>query len=126
IDERVNAVNTLSGALTGQVPMAGVKGDVDTFYGQVNTARIAQEGNISDTGSDSDAVEAAVVAAMTAMYSILGSCISEFPSNPESIEPIFDLETIRDHQQAVFTGHLAGDEQENILEHTFAADDKIT
>ncbi len=124
-DQRVNAVQQLAKALAGTPALSTTMDDVNDFYKQLITARSAQQGNIGNTGSESDEVRDAVTAAMTGLYSVLGSCITQFADDPTQAEPIFDLETIRNHDQLVFTGGVKALETENIMEHTFASTDEI-
>ncbi len=125
-NQRVLAVKQLSNALNGIAALNATYDDVTKFYNQLSDAQNTKQGNMGGTGSDSKAVDDAVVAAMTGLYYVLGNCIAQFASEPTLAEPIFDLETIRDHEQVVFTGSPKGGETEAIMTHTFAAADDIS
>jgi hypothetical protein len=101
-DERIQAVKNLGQALTGIVPLAAVKTDVDNLYTALNNARIGQQGQISETKDDSGELTDAMMNCMVALYSLLGACIDKFAATPDDIKPIFDIPTIRDVAQKVF------------------------
>ena len=124
--QRVNAVKQLMTALTGKVPLATTLDDVTAFYNQLLDASTAQQGEMGNTGANSDLVMTAMTIALTAMYTILGKCLAEFSSDPTVCEYIFDLATIRDHEQLVYTGTLDPQENHNVLEHAFVSTDQPT
>ena len=124
-DERINAVEQLVLALDPFAPLSATKADVDAFYTQINTARTAQLGKESDTGHFSDDVRLNILGAMRAMYGNLGLIMDHFKTHPVQGEPYFDLETVRNHQQVIFTGTLEANEHEVVFEHLLAEDDEI-
>ncbi len=81
---------------------------------------------MGNTGNNSESLSAAAQAAMSGLFSILGACIANFPNKPDQADFLFDMETIRHHDQLVFTGALNGGETHLVLKHTFAAADDIT
>ena len=91
---------------------------MDTFLTQLLNARAAQTGAISETETESDTTTAVINTAMTGLYKILGQCIAQFPGNPAAIEPIFDLQTIRNIEQTHFTDHIAAGVTQNICQRT--------
>jgi hypothetical protein len=125
-DMRIQTVGQLAGALEGIAPLAATLADVNNFYKQLTDARDAQEGNIGDTKSNSEDVNAAVKAAMISLYSILGSCIGQFADTPLVIEAIFYMELVRNHEQAIFTGTLKALRNKTVFKHTFALTDEFT
>jgi len=124
--QRVNAVKQLKTALTGKVPLASTLDDITAFYNQLLDAATAQQGQMGNTGSTSDVVMTAMTTALTAMYSMLGKCLAEFPADPTVCEYIFDLESIRNHEQLIYTGTLDPSENHNVLEHAFVSTDQPT
>src|SRR5262249_22790981 len=106
----------------GKTKLAATLSDVKTFYNQLVIAGTEKQGQLGNT---SDEVAAALAVAMEALYGILGACLQHYAGNPEIID-IFDLATIRNHEQLVYTGILQPKENESILEHTFVADDQLT
>lgn len=124
-DSRINAVKTLGITLEAYAPLSATKILVDAYWNQLNTARTNQEGQIGNTNTGSDNVQIAAETAMTALYKILGNCMSEYAADPHQITPLFDLQTLRDHSQTVFTGTLDGNEDESVFEHTMLADDEL-
>lgn len=124
-DERVNAVEQLSKAMEVYPSLSSVKSEVDAFYTQLNDARTTQLGNLGDTAHYSDNADEKIRKAMIAMYADLGLSINKNPETPTTLEPLFDLETVRNHEQVIFTGTLTDHETEVIAEHTFADDDEL-
>jgi hypothetical protein len=125
-DLRIQAVGQLASSLSGILALASTYTDVSTFYTQLTDARDAQEGNISGTKTNSGDVKTAVDAAMTLLYSILGSCIAQFAATPLVIEAVFNLQLVREHEQSIFTGTLAPLRNKTIFKHTFAPTDTLT
>jgi len=122
IDERINAINSLSLAIRGIVPLAAVFADVSAFYTSINNARIAQQGQKGIKAVDSHAVTTAVTTAMTGMYTFLANCMGHFANNPKAFEPMFDLQTIRHHQKSFFTGHVKQLKVRTVCKRTFHQD----
>ena len=105
--------------------LAPTKADVNTFLGSLSLANTTQAGHVTQTSSFSDALTLAVGNTCTALYAMLGLCINKFAATPTVIEPIFDLQSIRNHKQLIYTGALTGNETENILQHTFSSADEL-
>jgi len=124
--ERINAVKTLSLALTGDTALATTKTDVDNFYAQLDAANNTQKSSKSATASNSDKVETARINVCIAMYANLGAMIQKFASTPEVIADYFDLASIRSGSQVDFTGHLKPLHSHNVCKHTFSTEDIIT
>ena len=126
ITSRINAVNALSLGIGLQLPPAPppthplviLKGQVDAFYLAVVTARNTQEEEISDTGTESDALEQARVNGMVGLYAVLGACMNKFADNPVVIEPLFNLELLRQHRQMLFRGHAVINKPHTVVERT--------
>jgi hypothetical protein len=120
-DERILAVEALSnslGVVTAPPAFAPIKLDVDAFLLSVQDARTAQTGAKSKTATESDEATAATTNAMIGLYAVLGACINKFPDNPTSIEPLFDLETIRDLEQTKWINHVAFSANKNLFKRT--------
>ena len=124
--ERINAVKTLSLALTGDTALATTKTDVDNFFTQLDGANNTQKSSKSATASNSDKVETARINVCVAMYANLGAMIQKFASTPEVIADYFDLASIRNGSQIDFTGHLKPLHSHNVCKHTFSPEDIIT
>jgi len=123
---RINSVNSLSMAIDLQIPVGAppthplvlLKSDVDIFYTLASDIYTKQQGEISDTGSDSDIVEQARVNAMVGLYAFLGACINKFADNPVVIEPLFDLETLRNIRQRLWQQTIAPSTTKLIVKRT--------
>jgi hypothetical protein len=102
-DDRILAVKTLGKALDGIVALAATKADVDAFYASLDAARTGQKGQISTTKDNSEEMTDAMMNCMVGLYAVLGACIAKFAATPEDIKPIFDISTIRDIAQTLFT-----------------------
>jgi len=127
-DERVLAVETLSGSLgvaTAPPTFVPIKTDVDAFLLLMQNARTAQSGAKSTTGTESDQASAAITAAMVGLYKFLGLCINRFGDNPTSIEPLFDLETLRSIEQTLFINHVLASATKNIVKRTLLPTDRV-
>jgi len=124
-DMRIKAVETLVQALAAYPALPATQTLDGAYYTQLNNASTTQEGQKGNTGTDSDDVLHAVEAAMTGLYKVLGTCMAQFADDTHVIEPLFDLQTLRDHAQSIFTGTLHGGEDESVFQHTMAADDEL-
>ena len=120
-DERILAVETLStslGVATAPPAFAPIKTDVDAFLLLIQNARTAQSGAKSSTGTESDQASAASIAAMNGLYKVFGSCISQFSATSTDIEPLLDLETIRNAEQVLWMNHVPVSSTKNIFKRT--------
>lgn len=122
---RIAAVQTLGTALTPHAALAALKTEVDTFYTAIDLARDTQEGTKGATKQQSETLEADRILIMTEQYRNLGFLINKGAENPLLIEPFFELQILRDHRQVLFTGTLDPAETEQVLIHTFVADDEL-
>ena len=123
--ERINSVAQLKTNLTGISALSTTETDVTTFYGELTTAELAQSGNKGNTKSNSGLLVTAIYNAMVGLFSILGSCITKFPSNPSVCSPIFDMATIRSQQQSVYIGTLGKSAHHTIVERNFPTTDSF-
>ena len=126
---KVNAVKVLGENLAPfalvNPAILTIKNLVDAFYLQLDAARDTQEGSKGGTKQKSDEVEVKRVTTGTEQYRDLGFLINKGAEVPEFIGNFFELQILRGHQQVLFTGTLDGNENEAVLEHSFAADDEI-
>lgn len=102
-----------------------IKGEVDLFYSQIDTARDTQEGAKGGTKQKSEEVENKRVEVMTEEYRDLGFLINKSAEDPERIAPFFELQVLRSHNQVLFTGTLDANENEPVLVHSFVSDDEL-
>lgn len=124
-EDRMAACEALSLALTGIVPLASTKADVDAFIDTLKANFVTQKGSLSNTGSNSDALDAARQAMCIEMYGVLGQLMSIYKADPSDVRPFFDLETIRNHEQTLFRGTLNANEIELVLTHTFIEGEQV-
>lgn len=121
-DERITALGTLSQSLTGIVPLAAVKADVDAFLLQLTTARDTQQGLEGLKQTLSEEVELARVTIAQAMYYTLGGLMQIFSANSIQIVNYYDLETLRgsiaDTADLIFDGIIGGGQIVNVLNPT--------
>ena len=126
---RVNAVKVLGEALDPfalvNPSILVIKGEVDLFYSQIDTARDTQEGAKGGTKQKSEEVENKRVEVMTEEYRDLGFLINKSAEDPERIAPFFELQVLRSHNQVLFTGTLDANENEPVLVHSFVSDDEL-
>ncbi|MCW5908028.1 MAG: hypothetical protein KIS94_09230 [Chitinophagales bacterium] len=126
IDQRINAYNILSLNIGADPALATIKTVVDDTYTGLNNARIAQQGAKAVTKAGSEMLEAAVTDAMITQYRNMGFLMDNFYEQRESLaNTLFDLQTLRDLDQRIFTGTLSPLETEPVLVHTFLSDDRL-
>ena len=126
IDTRISAFETLSENLDAYADLAAVKALVDTTFATLLNARKAQEGAKGNVKGSSGNVETARLAAMNMQYRNMGFVMDNFfDTRITMANQLFDLETLRDHQQSVFTGTLDPLENEAVLIHTFLPGDEL-
>jgi hypothetical protein len=123
--ERTSSVKALSQSIGSDASLVAVKTDVDSFYEQLQQALTAQKGSLSSTKNMSTGLEAARVAMCTAMFANLGALIQKNAANPERIEQYFDMKSLRNAHQVVFTGHVKAGEIRTIVKHTFDQEDEL-
>lgn len=125
-ESRIAAVKQLGTSLTGIAALATTKTDVDAYFAQLNTNRGTQLGNKGTTENKSDTLDAAIKTAMIEMFANYGTMVNRFKIDLSVIEPYFDLDTIRNHEQLIFLKSIAANGKKNIMKHTFAGTDSIT
>ena len=125
-DLRIGAISSLSTNIGADPLLATVKTDVDLTFTQIQTAFNQQKHNISETLISSDAVETARVAMCVGQYADLGTFISHYASHHIDIAPYFDIETIRQHDQVIFDGHVKPLENKFFRKHTFTPLDEVS
>lgn len=125
MDDRINAYNTLATNMAPFAPLAAIKLEVEAVYASLDAARDAQQSAKGTVKNDSGSVETARIDAMTMQWRNLGFCMDNFWKNPDYIESMFDLQTLREGPQRIFTGTLDHSENEAVLIHTFLADDEL-
>lgn len=125
IDDRVNAYDTLVKNMAPFAPLAATMALVAAVYTTLNTARDTQLGAKGSLKTGSGKVEAARVDAMIMQWRNLGFSMDAFWDKPMYIESMFDVQTLRESRQSIFTGTLDPSENEAVLVHTFLADDEL-
>ena len=125
IDNRINAYDTLAKNMLPFAPLAATMAQVAAVYKTLDTARNAQLGAKGGVKSGSGKVEDARKAAMTMQWRNLGFAMDMFWDKPMFIESMFDLQTLRESNQRIFTGTLDLAENEAVLIHTFLSDDQL-
>lgn len=123
--ERIGAVAQLKENLTGIAALAATEADVTAFLALLETANSAQSGNKGNKITNSSTISTALLNAMNGMYSILGSCITQYNANPTLSSAIFDMATIRSQQQSVYTGAIKPLLDATVAERTFLPTDSI-
>jgi hypothetical protein len=124
-EDRIAACEALSIALVGIAPLASTKADVDAFIVLLKSNFNTQKGSLSNTATNSNALDAARITMCIELYSILGKLMSFYKTKPDNIAQFFDMETIRNHEQTFFKGTLHPSELELIMTHSFALGEQI-
>lgn len=125
IEDRINAYDTLALNLQPYGDLERIRDEVATVYSNLDAARNNQLGAKGTVKSKSGRVETARVNAMTMQWRNLGFAMDTFWDRPQYIESMFDLQTLRENSQSIFTGTLEAKENEAVLVHTFFADDEL-
>ena len=123
--ERINAGAQLELALTGVFGLETTLADVTSFSDKLVTANTSQSGNVGRTNSTSDEVVTERLNAMGMLYQILGQCMSRFWATPKVITVLFDLNTIRNTLQTIFTGGVKKSAFATINQRTYELSDTI-
>ena len=125
IDVKISAIETLSTSIGTDAALAPVKTLVDAAYAEIDTARTTQGGGKSAKKTNSGAVEAARVDAMNMQYADVGFLINKYYATPKNITPLFDLQTLRNNIQSLFTRKMKPTETSELCVNTFKATDAI-
>ncbi|WP_432671799.1 hypothetical protein [Flavobacterium sp. SM2513] len=125
IDDRINAYDTLALNMKPYKEIESIMDRVRGTYADLDAARNSQLGAKGTVKSMSGNVERARINAMTMQWRNLGFAMDTFWDRLEYIESMFDLQTLRDNSQSIFTGKLEPKENEAVLVHTFLADDEL-
>ena len=124
-DVRISAIETLSTSIGADVALAPVKTLVDAAYVEIDTARTTQGGGKSTKKANSEAVEEARSAVMIMQYADMGFLINKYPATPNVIVSLFDLQTLRNNVQSLFTHKMKPTENCQLCVNTFKATDAI-
>ena len=125
IEDRIAAVKTLSTTIGADTSIAPAKVLIDAAYLSLSNARNTQEGGKFNKKTSSDAVETAKVGAMNGQYRDLGFLTDKYFETPLKIEPFFDLETLRNSIQSLFTKKMATTETYHLTKNTFKAGEEL-
>jgi hypothetical protein len=124
-DTRIGAVNSLSESIGSEVALEAIKTEVDAIHAALVAAKTEQDGAVTTTDESSNIVEKARYVAMVTQYQNVGFFINKFPEDPDSIEILFDVETLTNPEQTIWKGHLDPLEIHPTLIRTFAAGDMM-
>ena len=126
IDTKIDAFGVLGLNIGSEAALATVKTATDSNHASLLLLREAQSSAITTTSENSDTLETARVAAMKMQYRNLGYMMDQFCDTIETMCPlVFDLVTLRENPQTIFTGSVFAGLQTDILAHTFLAADEI-
>ena len=126
VDTKIAAFGILAQNIGSEVPLATIKTAADSNHVSLLLARSMQSNAQTLTSDDSLLLETARVLAMTMQYRNLGNIMDNFYDTIDTMCPlVFDLVTLRENPQTIFTGSVSKGSHANILAHTFLADDKM-
>ena len=126
IDTKIDAFGVLGLNIGSEAALETVKTATDSNHASLLLLREAQSSAITTTSENSDTLETARVAAMKMQYRNLGYMMDQFCDTIETMCPlVFDLVTLRENPQTIFTGSVFAGLQTDILAHTFLAADEI-
>jgi len=124
-NNRIAAVAALSGALTGIVPLAAVKTDVDAFLSEITSAQNTQHDALNSTLMQSGAVEDARVAVCVKMFGNYGRLVGKYEESLMKVADFFPLKYLRQSHQIFFTRIIKPGVVHTIVKHTFATPDSV-
>ena len=122
---RIAAVAALSGALTGIVPLAAVKTDVDAFLAEITAAQDTQHNALNATLMLSGAVEDARVAMCVKMFGNYGRLVGKYENSLLKVTDYFPIQYLRQTHQVFFTRIIKPGAVHTIVKHTFGTPDSI-
>jgi len=126
IDEKIAAFNVLGMNIGTDAALATIKTAVDSNYASLLLARSTQSTAKTTTADNSTLSETARVNAMVMQYRNLGNIMDNFYDTIETMcGLVFDLVTLRENPQTIFTGAIVAGATDNVLAHTFLAADEI-
>ena len=102
--------------------MATLKGEIDAFYETLDEADRDQKEAFTNLSDASTALEVARVEMCIAQYADLGTLMSYFSRTPLSLKVYFDLKSIRNGRQFLFTGKVKKNYFHKIVERTLLPD----
>ena len=95
-DQRVNAVRTLGNTLAGHALLAPLMGLVNTYLGEMESLRTAQQSKEGEVDTCSAMLENTRKATARLMYRNLGRFMQLYWDDPVKIEDCYDMNYIRD------------------------------
>ena len=126
IDEKIAAFDVLGMNIGTDAALATIKTAVVSNYDSLLADRAAQKTAKTTTADNSTASEEARVAAMNMQYRNLGNIMDVFFDTRETMcGLVFDLVTLRENPQTIFTGGIVAGATDDILAHTFLAVDQF-
>ena len=126
IDEKIAAFDVLGMNIGTDAALATIKTAVDSNYVSLLADRATQSAAKTTTSDGSTASEEARVAAMEMQYCNLGNIMDNFYDTREAMcALVFDLVTLRENPQTIFTGGIVSFATEEIMAHTFLPADQI-
>ncbi len=126
IDDKIEAFDVLSKNIGDEPALASIKALVDSTYASLLVVRNTQSSAKTTSSDDSTTLEDARLAAMSMQYRNMAFIVDNFYETREAMcALIFDLVTLRENPQTIFTGKVLAGESSNILAHTFLAADEV-
>ena len=126
IDEKIAAFDVLSKNMDDEPALASIKALADSTYASLLLVRGTQSNAKTTISDNSTLLETARIAAMTMQYRNMAFIVDNFYDTRENMcNLVFDLVTMRENPQTIFTGKVLANEISNILAHTFLPADEI-
>lgn len=122
---RISAVGALARSIGSDANLVALKAEVDAFYQLLDSGRSTQLGGKYETKNSSNQVEAQRNAVAVALMKLYGNLVVHFADKLEQIELFFDLETLRDKRQKVFTRHIKPGKSKTIVKRTLLPESEV-
>src|ERR1017187_6207574 len=121
IDDRIQAVSSLSTRIGSDVNLVATKALVDGVYTGLIAARNNQTGGKESNNSSN--ANSQGNGCMDLQYADCGVLMNKFYLTPISIEAFFDRELLANKMQMIFTATMNGTEKKELSERTVLSDD---
>jgi len=126
IDTKIAAFGILAENIGSELALATIKTAAENNHISLQLARNTQNSAITTTSDNSDTLETTRIDAMVMQYRNLGNMMDSFYDTIDTMCPlVFDLVTLRENPQTIFTGSVLKGAHANILAHTFLATDEM-
>jgi hypothetical protein len=125
VEEIIAAYSTLASNMGSVLVLAPFKAQALTIFEGLTADKTVQTGAKGGTSTGSSNLDTARINAMNMQQRDLGFGLDNTYNDHALIQSMFDVETMQESHQSLFTGHLISLETEGILKHGFLSSDSF-